>query len=33
MTTYNFQTYTFASTLINGAAKEDLLEQITNVDP
>lgn len=33
MTTYNFQTYTFASTLINGAAKEDLLEQISNVDP
>ncbi len=32
-TSYNFQTYTFASTLVNGVQKEDLLEQITNVDP
>jgi hypothetical protein len=34
-TTYNFQTYTFGGTnsLINGVQKEDLLEQITNVDP
>lgn len=34
-TSYNFQTYTFggSGSLTNGVQKEDLLEQITNVDP
>jgi hypothetical protein len=33
MAVTQFQTYDYASTLLNGAAKEDLLEQITNIDP
>lgn len=32
-TTYGFQTITYASTYTNGVYKEDLLEQITNIDP
>lgn len=33
-TTYNFQTYTFGgSDLKSGVQREDLLEQITNIDP